>query len=219
MAATASLKVSAPQIARNTPPFELGKLPYGNNALAPVISDNTLGFHHGKHHKTYVETLNKLVQGTPLEDKTLVEIIQATAGKSDKAQIFNNAAQVWNHDFYWASMAPNGGGQPAGELKQRIERDFGGFDGFKKEFAQAAATQFGSGWAWLCLEKGGKLKVTKTANAELPFTAGLTPLLTIDVWEHAYYLDFQNRRPDYIAAWLDKLANWSFAAENLAKAS
>jgi superoxide dismutase, Fe-Mn family len=213
-----ALKVAAPHVSRSTPPFELGKLPYSADALAPVISDKTLSFHHGKHHKTYVDTLNKLVQGGPLAEKTLIEIIKATASKPAEAQIFNNAAQVWNHDFYWASMAPKGGGQPTGELKQRVERDLGGFDAFKKEFAQAAATQFGSGWAWLALDNSGKLKVMKTANAEVPFTAGMTPLLTIDVWEHAYYLDYQNRRPDYIAAWLDKLANWSFAAENLAQA-
>jgi superoxide dismutase, Fe-Mn family len=217
MPASAALKVASPHVARNAPPFELGKLPYAADALAPVISANTIGFHHGKHHQTYVTNLNNLVKEGPLAGKSLVEVIMASAGKAELQGVFNNAAQVWNHDFYWASMAPKGGGAPKGKLKEKIDSDLGGFEGFKKEFAAAGAGQFGSGWAWLVLD-GGKLKVTKTPNAELPFTKGAVPLITMDVWEHAYYLDFQNRRPDYIAAWLDKLVNWDFAAENLAKA-
>ena len=214
--AHAAAKVAPPHVKRGAPPFELGPLPYDESALAPVISANTLGLHHGKHHKTYVDTLNRLVEGKPLAHKTLPEIVQATAGKADQATIFNNAGQVWNHDFYWASMRPGGGGQPSGALKHRIDADFGGFEAFRKAFAEAAQTQFGSGWAWLVDDKG-KLKVLKTGNADTPFVHGLVPLLTIDVWEHAYYLDYQNRRADYVAAWLDKLANWDFAAQNLDK--
>jgi len=217
MSAAAAQKVASPHVARNAPPFELGKLPYAADALAPVISANTISFHHGKHHQAYVTNLNNLVKEGPLAGKSLVEIVMASAGGGDMQGIFNNAAQVWNHDFYWASMAPKGGGAPKGKLKEKIDADLGGFEGFKKEFAAAGATQFGSGWAWLVLD-GGKLKVTKTANAEVPFTKGAIPLITMDVWEHAYYLDFQNRRPDYIAAWLDKLVNWDFAEENLSKA-
>ena len=191
----------------------LPPLPYPENALEPVISANTLSFHYGKHHKTYVDNLNKLVAGTDLADKSLEEIISATAGQTDKAGIFNNAAQVWNHTFYWNSMSPNGGGEPPASLKQKIDSSFGGLDAFKKELANAAVTQFGSGWAWL-VKEGDSLKVIKTGNADLPLTKGLKPLLTIDVWEHAYYLDYQNRRPDYVNALIDKLLNWRFAADN-----
>ena len=158
-----------------------------------------------------------MIAGTELADLPLEKIIQAVAGKADKAGIFNNAAQVWNHSFYWKSMRPKGGGAPSGKLKEKLEADLGGLENFKKEFAQAGATQFGSGWAWLVLD-AGKLKCVKTPNAENPMTAGKTPLLTMDVWEHAYYLDWQNKRPDYITAFLEKLINWEFAAENLAKA-
>jgi Fe-Mn family superoxide dismutase len=217
LARNAAAKVAPPHIKRGTAPFELGPLPYDESALAPVISAQTLGLHHGKHHKTYVETLNQLVEGKPLAQKTLPEIVQATARKSDQASLFNNAAQVWNHDFYWASMRPGGGGMPSGALMEKIDSDLGGFDAFRKAFAEAGQTQFGSGWAWLVCDDKGKLKVVKTGNAEPPFVHGLTPLLAIDVWEHAYYLDYQNRRQDYIAAWLDRLANWEFAAENLDK--
>ena len=217
MPASAAVKVASPHVSRNAPPFELGKLPYATDALAPAISAKTLEFHHGKHHQAYVTNLNNLVKDGPLAGKSLVEVIMAASGKADLQGVFNNAAQVWNHDFYWASMAPKGGGAPKGKLKEKIDSDLGGFENFKKEFANAGATQFGSGWAWLVLD-GGKLKVTKTPNAELPFTKGAIPLITMDVWEHAYYLDFQNRRPDYISAWLDKLVNWDFAEENLAKA-
>ena len=191
----------------------LPPLPYADNALEPVISAKTLGFHYGKHHKTYVDNLNKLVAGTELADKSLEEVITATAGQADKVGIFNNAAQVWNHTFYWNSLSPKGGGEPPSSLKQKIEASFGDLDAFKKEFANAAVTQFGSGWAWL-VKDGDSLKIIKTSNADLPLTKGLKPLLTIDVWEHAYYLDYQNRRPDYVSAVLDKLINWRFAADN-----
>ena len=198
--------------------FTLPDLPYAKDALAPHISSETLDFHHGKHHNAYVNNLNGLVEGTELAAKSLEDIIQDTAGKADKAGIFNNAAQIWNHTFYWQSMRPNGGGTPTGDLATAIDRDFGSFDAFKDAFAKAGATQFGSGWAWLVV-KDGKLEVRKTLNAETPLTeAGVTPLLTMDVWEHAYYLDFQNRRPDYISTFLDHLVNWEFAAENLAAA-
>ena len=187
--------------------FSLPPLPYAENALAPVISANTLSFHYGKHHKTYVETLNKLVKGTDHESSSLEAIITDTAG--------NTAAQTWNHTFYWKCLKHGGGGKPTGALAQKIDSDLGGFDSFKKEFANACVTQFGSGWGWL-VAAGGKLKVVKTGNAEVPFVKGQTPLLTIDVWEHAYYLDYQNRRADYVEAVIDKLLNWSFAEENLA---
>jgi Fe-Mn family superoxide dismutase len=195
-------------------PFSLPDLPYEKNALEPHISENTLNFHHGKHHNAYVGKLNELIADSDLEGKSLEEIIKATAGDASKAGIFNNAAQVWNHTFYWKSMKPNGGGQPAGALLDKINADFGGFDKFKEEFKNAGATQFGSGWAWLVLD-GGKLKVTKTPNAENPMTNGQTPLLTMDVWEHAYYLDFQNKRPDYMETFLSSLVNWEFVSENL----
>ena len=215
----------------------LPPLPYPDNALDPVISANTIGFHYGKHHKGYVDNLNKLVTGTEFADLPLVNIITETAGVADKTVIFNNAAQIWNHTFYWRSLRPNGGGEPSAKLKQKIEDSFGTVDACKKELATAAMAQFGSGWVWLVLD-GDKLKVIKTGNADVPMTAGnkpllpvdlavktgnayaamtagKKPLLTIDVWEHAYYLDYQNRRADYVNAVLDKLINWDFATENL----
>jgi Fe-Mn family superoxide dismutase len=194
----------------------LPPLPYAENALDPVISANTIGFHYGKHHKGYVDTLNKLIAGTELANLSLEKLIAETAGKADKVAIFNNAAQTWNHTFYWRSLRPKGGGEPPAALKQQIEASFGNLDACKKELATAATTQFGSGWAWLVLE-AGKLKVVKTGNAEAEthMTKGVTPLLTIDVWEHSYYLDYQNRRADYVKAVLDKLINWDFAADNL----
>ncbi|MEQ8697078.1 MAG: superoxide dismutase [Bauldia litoralis] len=198
--------------------FELPDLPYAHNALDPHISERTLEFHHDKHHATYVKNLNGLVENTPLANESLEGVIKAVAGDASKAGVFNNAAQVWNHTFYWHSMKPGGGGTPSGDLAAKIDADFGGFDKFAEEFKTAGATQFGSGWAWLVLD-GGKLKVTKTANADLPLAHGQTALLTVDVWEHAYYLDYQNRRPDYLSTFLDSLANWDFAAENLSKAS
>jgi len=195
-------------------PHVLPSLPYADNALAPVISANTISFHYGKHHKTYVDNLNKLIAGTEFADLPLEKIITGTAGKADKTAIFNNAAQTWNHTFYWRGLKPKGGGEPPAVLKKKIEASFGNLDACKKELANAATTQFGSGWAWLVLD-GGKLKVVKTGNADSPLIQGAKPLLTIDVWEHAYYLDYQNRRADYVSAVLDKLINWDFAAENL----
>jgi len=191
-------------------------LPYADNALDPVISAHTLGFHYGKHHKAYVDNLNKAIAGTPLADLALEKIITTTAGQADKAGVFNNAAQTWNHTFYWNSLRPNGGGIPPAALKAQIDKDFGSVENLKKELLTAATGQFGSGWAWLVTE-GGKLAVTKTGNADLPMTKGQKALLTIDVWEHAYYLDYQNRRADYVTAVLDKLVNWQFAADNLAR--
>jgi Fe-Mn family superoxide dismutase len=198
-------------------PFVLPPLPYADTALAPVISANTLGFHYGKHHKTYVDNLNNLVKGTAHEGAALDKVIRDSAGKADQAAIFNNSAQIWNHTFYWHSLKPNGGGKPSGRLAAMIDSDLGGYDNFRKEFAATTVSQFGSGWGWLVVE-AGKLKVVKTGNAEVPFTKGQTPLLTIDVWEHAYYLDYQNKRADYVNALIDKLLNWDFAAENLGKA-
>ncbi len=192
----------------------LPPLPYAESALDPVISANTIGFHYGKHHKGYVETLNKLIAGTELANLSLEKLIAETAGKADKVAIFNNAAQTWNHTFYWRSLRPKGGGAPPAALMQRIDASFGNLDACRKELASAATTQFGSGWAWLVLE-ADKLKVVKTGNAETPLAKGVKPLLTIDVWEHAYYLDYQNRRADYVNAVLDKLINWGFAADNL----
>jgi Fe-Mn family superoxide dismutase len=199
---------------RKTMPIELPKLPFEDNALAPTISSNTISFHYGKHHRAYVDNLNKAVAGTDLAEKPLVEIVRAVAGKADKTAIFNNSAQVWNHTFYWNSLSPKTT-SPSKDLADRIEKDFGGMAKFKEQFAAAALGQFGSGWAWLVLD-GGLLKVTKTPNAETPITTAAKPLLTLDVWEHAYYLDYQNKRADYVAAVLDKLLNWEFASRNLA---
>nr|WP_211193939.1 superoxide dismutase [Pyxidicoccus fallax] len=184
------------------------ELPYAKDALAPHISAETLEFHHGKHHAAYVTNLNKLLEGKPEANKSLEEVILGSDGG-----VFNNAAQVWNHTFYWHCMKPNGGGRPTGELADAINRDFGSFEKFREEFANAAATQFGSGWAWLVLDNG-KLKVTKTGNADLPMKHGQKALLTIDVWEHAYYVDFRNARPKYIDTFLEKLVNWDFVAQN-----
>lgn len=194
--------------------FKLPDLPYAGDALEPHISAETLSFHHGKHHNAYVTKLNDALPGSGFEGKSLEDIILATAGDASKAGVFNNAAQIWNHTFFWHSMKPAGGGAPTGELAEKIDQAFGSLDNFKKEFANAAATQFGSGWAWL-VEENGELKIVKTGNAETPITNGQKPLLTIDVWEHAYYLDFQNKRPDYISTFLKSLVNWDFAAQNL----
>jgi Fe-Mn family superoxide dismutase len=194
--------------------FELPPLPYAATALEPHMSANTFSFHHAKHHNAYVTNLNNLIKDTPLAAKSLEEIILAVAGDASKAGVFNNAAQVWNHTFFWSSMKPKGGGKPTGELLSRIEKDFGSFDKFKEDFKNAAVTQFGSGWAWLVEEKG-TLRITKTGNADTPLAHGQKALLTVDVWEHAYYLDYQNRRPDFVQAFLDHLANWDFAAANL----
>lgn len=191
----------------------LPPLPYTENALEPVITAKTLSFHYGKHHKGYVENLNKLIANTEYAGLTLEKIITSTAEKPEKTAIFNNAAQIWNHTFYWNSLTPSGGGDPPTALKQKIEASFGSVEACKKELASAAIAQFGSGWAWLVLD-GELLKVIKTANANIPMTMGFTPLLTIDVWEHAYYLDYQNRRVDYVNTILDKLINWEFALQN-----
>ena len=197
------------------PPFKLPPLPYGDDALSPYISAKTIGFHHGKHHQGYIDKINGLIQNTEFAKCSLEEIIKKTVGDTDRLAIFNNAAQAWNHTFYWKGMKPKGGGVPTGNLARKIEADFGGIENLKKTFADAAATQFASGWAWLVVEKGA-LKVVKTANADTPLAHGQIPLITIDVWEHAYYLDYQNRRADYITAYLEHLVNWDFAAENFA---
>ena len=193
--------------------FSLPPLPYDKNALAPHISAETLEFHHGKHHQAYVTNLNKLLEGKADANKSLEEVIL-----SSDVGVFNNAAQVWNHTFYWSSMKPNGGGAPTGELADAIKRDFGSVEEFAKKFSDAGATQFGSGWAWLVLNKDKKLEVTKTPNADLPLKHGHKALLTMDVWEHAYYIDYRNARPKYIETFLKSLVNWDFALENLKKA-
>jgi Fe-Mn family superoxide dismutase len=193
----------------------LPPLRYAENALDPVISGRTIGFHYGRHHKGYVDTLNKLLAGTELASFSLEKLIAETTGKTDKVAIFNNAAQAWNHTFYWRCLRPNGGGEPPAALKQEIEASFGNLDACKRDLAMAATSEFGSGWAWL-VQEAGKLKVVKTGNAETPLTKGVKRLLVIDVWEHAYYLDYQNRRADYVNAVLDKLINWGFAGDNLA---
>jgi superoxide dismutase, Fe-Mn family len=192
--------------------FELPPLPYANDALAPHISAETLEFHHGKHHQTYVTNLNNLVEGTDHASASLEDVIMAAENPSP---LFNNAAQVWNHTFYWSSMAPGGGGEPAGEVAEAINSAFGSYDAFRTAFAEAATTQFGSGWAWL-VDDGSGLKVIKTANADLPMRHSAKALLTIDVWEHAYYIDFRNARPNYINTFLDQLVNWDFVAANMA---
>jgi Fe-Mn family superoxide dismutase len=197
-------------------PHALPPLPYADNGLEPVISANTIGFHYGRHHKAYVDNVNRLIAGTPMADMPLEEVIKATAGKSEMAAIFNNAAQVWNHTFYWSSLRPGGGGRPGASLAELVDKSFGSYEEMRKQLVAAALGQFGSGWAWLALQSNA-LKVVKTPNAETPLTQGMTPLLTIDVWEHAYYLDYQNRRADYVNAVLDKLINWGFAEENLAR--
>jgi Fe-Mn family superoxide dismutase len=199
-------------------PFTLPPLPYGQNALEPYISARTLGFHYGKHHQAYVDKLNDLVSGSEFAELKLEEVIAKTSGDINKEAIFNNAAQVWNHTFYWNSLSPEGGGKPFGELGKKIESSFGSYENFIKEFAQAGMDQFGSGWVWI-VKEGGLLKITKTSNAGNPISQGRgTALLALDVWEHAYYLDYQNRRNDYLATILDKLINWNFAAENFGRA-
>ena len=192
----------------------LPELPYAKDALAPVISANTLDFHHGKHHKAYVDNLNKFIAGTDLEQKSLEDIITTTVNDSSKTGIFNNAAQVWNHSFYWQCLKKAGGGVPTGKIAEKINAVWGSYEKFVEELKNAGATQFGSGWAWLVLD-GHQLKITKTANADTPLAHGQKALLTIDVWEHAYYLDYQNRRPDYLAAVIQNLINWEFVNANL----
>ncbi|HEX7527700.1 MAG TPA: superoxide dismutase [Thermoanaerobaculia bacterium] len=216
-AAIAANDAGFPAIAKGASPMNLPPLPWADNALEPFISKNTIGFHYGKHHKTYVDNLNGLVAGKPEADMDLVAIVKGAAGKADKTAIFNNAAQVWNHTFYWNSLRPKSDAKMPKEIADKLGASFtGGYEGFKKEFTDAAMGQFGSGWAWLVAE-GGKLKVVKTPNAENPLSTAATPLLTLDVWEHAYYLDYQNRRKDYALAVIDNLLNWEFAAKNLSK--
>ncbi len=189
---------------------ELPPLPYAMDALEPYISKETLEYHYGKHHKAYVDNLNNLIPGTEFENLTLEEIILKASGP-----IFNNAAQVWNHTFYWNSMRPNGGGEPDGKLADAIRRDFGSFEAFREAFSKAAVTLFGSGWAWLVKNPDGKLQIVQTNNAGNPLTSGQKPLLTCDVWEHAYYIDYRNARPKYVENFWN-LVNWDFAAQNLA---
>jgi Fe-Mn family superoxide dismutase len=192
--------------------FELPPLPYAKDALAPHMSEQTLNFHHGKHHQTYVNNLNGLIEGTPYANSSLEEIILA----AEPGGLFNNAAQSWNHTFFWSCMTPGGGGEPDGDLKTAIEGSFGSVDEFLQTFTDKAKTLFGSGWTWLAKGDDG-LEVLQTKDADLPLKHGKTALLTLDVWEHAYYLDYQNARPAYIETWLGHLVNWEFAAENLAK--
>jgi Fe-Mn family superoxide dismutase len=194
--------------------FQQDPLPYAENALEPHMSARTLSFHYGKHHKTYVETLNKLIAGTEWEDAALEDVVVESAGLEDKKAIFNNAAQAWNHTFFWQCMKPQGGGRPSGMLLERIEEAFGSFEEFKNAFLNAATTQFGSGYAWL-VQDGDELRVVKTANADNPMAHGQTALLACEVWEHAYYLDYQNRRKDFVQVFLDHLANWEFAESQL----
>jgi Fe-Mn family superoxide dismutase len=189
--------------------IKLPELPYDKAALGPYISAKTLEFHYGKHHAGYVEKLSGLVKGAPLAEETLENIIKKTAKDASQSAIFNNAAQVWNHSFYWQGMKKGGGGIPSGAIVDKIKADFGGYDKFIEEFKKAGLGQFGSGWAWLVV-KDGKLAVMKTSNADTPIAHGIKPLLTIDVWEHAYYLDYQNKRGDYIDAYVKNLINWDF---------
>ena len=194
--------------------IELPALPWADDALDPHISAKTMSFHYGKHHATYVTKLNAAIEGTDLAEKSLEDIIMATAGDAAKAGIFNNAAQTWNHTFFWHSMKPGGGGKPSGKLAAKIDESFGSFEAFAEEFSTKASLLFGSGWCWL-VDNGGKLEIVQTFGAGTPMTDGKKALMTIDVWEHAYYLDYQNRRPDFVKTFLDSLVDWDFAAENL----
>jgi len=197
--------------------FSLPPLPYPEDALEPNYSARTISFHYGKHHKAYVDNLNKLIAGTEWEGKSLEEIIRLAAADPAKVGVFNNAAQVWNHTFFWHCMKPKGGGRPTGKLAKLLDEAFGSYEKFAEQFKATAVGRFGSGWGWLVLENGA-LKVVSTPNAETPLTKGQVALLTVDVWEHAYYLDYQNRRPDFVQAFLDKLVNWDFVAKNLTQA-
>lgn len=194
--------------------FELPSLPYEKDALAPYMSSETLDFHHGKHHQTYVTNLNNLVKDSDMQDASLEDIVVKSSKDSSMAGIFNNAGQHWNHILFWQCMKPNGGGAIPSELENRINSDFGSVDQFKEAFVQAGTTQFGSGWAWLAIDNG-KLVVTKSANASNPLVDGMKPILGCDVWEHSYYIDYRNKRPDYLKAFLDNLVNWEFVASQL----
>lgn len=194
--------------------FSLPNLPYGKKDLQPFVSEQTIDFHYGKHHQAYVTNLNTIVVGTPNENKSLEELIMLSANNADLAGMFNNAAQVWNHTFFWNCMKPNGGGKPTGKIADLINTTFGSYEKFTEAFKQTALTQFGSGWTWL-VQDGSTIKITKTANADLPMAHSQIALLTCDVWEHAYYLDYQNRRADFVQAFLDNLVNWDFVNSNL----
>ena len=194
--------------------FELPSLPYASDALAPYMSSETLDFHHGKHHQTYVTNLNNLVKDTDMQDSSLEEIVVKSSKDPSMAGIFNNAGQHWNHILFWQCMKPNGGGSMPSELESRITSDLGGIDQFKEAFIQAGITQFGSGWAWLAIDNG-KLVVTKSLNASNPLVDGMKPILGCDVWEHSYYIDYRNKRPDYLKAFLDSMVNWEFVASQL----
>ena len=187
----------------------LPDLPFAKNSLEPFMSAKTIEFHHDKHHNGYVQNANKLITGTEYEKLDAEEIIQKTAGDAASASIFNNVSQAWNHAFYWQCLKPKGGGKPSGQIEKKIKQDFGGYEKFVEELKSAGSTQFGSGWAWLVMDND-RLEVMKTANADSPLAHDMQPLLTIDVWEHAYYLDYQNRRPDYINTFIEKLINWEF---------
>ena len=202
------MKNSAARVTPRAPHFDLAPLPYAYDALAPVISAETLELHHGKHHRKYVDTMNQLLQANPVQATTLEEVVRASSGK-----LFNNAAQAWNHDFYWQSLSPSAA-KPVGKLLAAIDDDFGGYETFAKRLAEAASGQFGSGWAWL-IRRAGKLEIVTTSNAETPVSRGLQCLLTIDVWEHAYYVDYRNERDKYLAALIGERLNWKFAEANL----
>ena len=199
-------------------PFQLPPLPWDQGALEPVISSRTIGLHYGKHHRTYVTKLNELVAGTPFADMPLEQVVRETAEKAEHKKIFNNAAQTWNHTFFWNCLRSPARQEPSGKVAQRIDTDLGGVDKFKQQFAQAAVDCFGSGWAWL-VDRNGKLEITSTSNAMTPIAQGVTPLLTIDVWEHAYYVDYENRRPEFVNAVIERLLNWDFAAQQLERSS
>ncbi len=200
--------------AKNAGPFQLPNLPWDEAALDPVMSASTIGLHYGKHHKAYVDKLNELVAGTRLAELPLEQVIAQAAGNAESKKVFNNAAQHWNHSFFWNCLTPKGGGKPSGELAKRLDADLGGIDAFKKAFENAAVECFGAGWAWL-VQRDGKLEILATSNAGTPLTLGATPLLALDVWEHAYYVDYENRRPEYVKAVIDRLLNWEFAQKQL----
>ncbi len=210
----ATIAAGFPAIIGKAKSYTLPSLPYKDDALSPVISANTISYHYGKHHKGYADNLNKLAKGTEYELLSL-DLVVMKSSKDKNLPIFNNAAQIWNHNFYWNSLKPNGGGKPSGKLLDKINESFGNWDNFRKQFAETTVSQFGTGWGWLCVDKKGKAVITKTGDADVPMTNKLKPLLTIDVWEHAYYLDYQNKRAAYVDAVLDKLINWEFAEKNL----
>jgi Fe-Mn family superoxide dismutase len=211
------MKGSAVRKPQSVPHFTLSPLPYAEDALAPVISAETLSLHHGKHHKLYIDKTNKLLEEHPVEGQTLGEIVRACAGVPERTQLFNNAGQAWNHDFYWHSLSPKGG-EPSGALMQRIEKDFGDYGRFTKKLAAAASAQFGSGWAWLVM-RNGALDVVTTANADTPMARGISCLLALDVWEHAYYVDYRNLRDKYLESVINGRLNWEFAAQNFEQAA